>query len=51
MSRSKRGEKGPGYDYWGKRPGNKGGQSPGADVKKRTHKTERRRAKKELRDG
>lgn len=50
MSRSQRGEKPVGHEYWGRRPKNKNGQAPGAEVKKRTHKTERRQAKKELSD-
>lgn len=41
MSRTKRGEKGPGYDYWGRRPlsGNCG---YGPFVKHVTHRKERR---------
>lgn len=49
MSRSYRGEKAAGYEYWSRRPGNKGGGaiSPngGKHTKKRTHKTERRQWK------
>lgn len=46
MSRSKTGSKGPGFEYWAARPGNRGGGvlSPHGDKrhKKRTHKMERR---------
>ena len=42
MSRTRRGEKAPGYDYWTKRPGNKGGAPPGKFTKKMTHKAERK---------
>jgi len=45
MSRSKRGAKGPGYEYWTARPGNKQGGQPGKATKKATHKAERRLAK------
>lgn len=48
MSRSRKSQKGPGYEYWGKRPGNKGGGIPGKETKKRTHKAERSQAKKEI---
>lgn len=43
MSRTNKGSKGPGYDYWGKRP-IKAGTSPGKGVKPLTHRLERRRA-------
>lgn len=52
MSRSRhnRSGKGPGYDYWGRRPGNRGGACPGKyggkEVKTRTHRIERRNAKR-----
>jgi hypothetical protein len=42
MSRTNKGKKAPGYEYWSRRPGScKGGLSPGKVSKKRTHKTER----------
>lgn len=43
MSRTIKGAKGPGYDYWGRRAlsGNCG---YGKDVKVRTHRIERRKA-------
>lgn len=47
MSRSRKGSKGPGYEYWTARPGNKQGGIPGKHTKKQTHKAERRLAKPE----
>lgn len=44
MSRSKKGGKGPGYEYWSTRPGS---SSPGAFAKKQCHHIERRQGKKE----
>lgn len=41
MSRTRKGAKGAGYDYWTKRLGNTGAQGYGPDVKKRTHRLER----------
>lgn len=47
MSRTKKGTKPPGYDYMSKRPGNETMcVSPGAGVKKRTVRVERRVLKK-----
>lgn len=48
MSRTKKGKKGPGHEYWSKRPGNKGGGIPGKEIKKRTHKLERLEEKLKL---
>jgi len=49
MSRTVKGSKGPGYEYWSKRPFNRcdGIISPkgGKHTKKRTHKAERRAGK------
>ena len=43
MSRTKRGSKPPGYEYWTARPGNKHGiQGYGKQAKKNTHRKERR---------
>lgn len=43
MSRTVRGAKGPGYEYWSARPGNKGGAGrPGKSTKVQTHRVERR---------
>lgn len=55
MSRTyRKGGKGPGYEYWSRRPGNKNGGSPGKETKKRTHRLERiedkKIVKKETRD-
>lgn len=48
MSRSTKGppkgRRGNGYEYWTARPG---GRNPGKQTKVRTHRLERRRAKKE----
>jgi hypothetical protein len=43
MSRTKKGAKGPGYEYWGKRPGPR---DPGRYSKTQTHRAERRAAKR-----
>ena len=43
MSRTIKGAKGPGYDYWSRRPGNESGcNSPSPFTKKVTHRKERR---------
>ncbi len=43
MSRSFAGSKGPGFDYWSRRPGNRsGGNPPGKISKQFTHRRERR---------
>ncbi len=48
MSRTKKGSKGAGYEYWSARPGNKGGGNGlGKDAKKLTHKRERAQQKDE----
>lgn len=53
MSRSKKGSKGPGYDYWSRRPCK--GTAPqgmatgyGPRKKRLTHRSERRQAKTDL---
>jgi len=46
MSRTQKGAKGPGYDYWSRRLGNDGCQGFGPDVKKKTHRMERREAER-----
>ena len=48
MSRSIRGKKAAGYDYWSKRPHS--GLGFGPDAKKRTHRTERQQGKSETRE-
>lgn len=54
MSRTKKGSKGPGYEYWSARPGNRNGGtiSPhgGKHTKKYTHRVERHTNKKEARE-
>jgi len=45
MSRTIKGQKGPGYDYWGRRPYS-GSCGYGPYIKLRTHRKERRRSKK-----
>lgn len=48
MSRSRKGDKGCGFEYWSKRPGTKKtGGSPGKFSKKYTHRLERIEGKKE----
>lgn len=45
MSRSKKGGKGPGHEYWGKRPGP---TDPGKESKSATHSLERIEGKEEV---
>lgn len=42
MSRTRKGTKPPGFEYWSKRPANKGGATVGRFTKRRTHRLERR---------
>lgn len=50
MSRTRKGKKAPGYEYWSKRPGsNKSGSGPGRIAKTRTHRLERLEGKKQIR--
>jgi len=42
MSRTIKGHKGPGYDFWSRRPPNTGCQGYGPFAKKVTHRKERR---------
>ena len=46
MSRTKKGNKPPGFEYWGKRPPSM--SVPGKDTKQATHQIERAQAKQEL---
>jgi hypothetical protein len=46
MSRTKKGKRSPGYEYWGKRPNS--GCTPGKEDKKITHQIERAQAKQKL---
>ncbi len=48
MSRSQKGSKGPGYEYWSRRP--MAGMNPGAETKRLTHKLERLEAKDEIKE-
>lgn len=50
MSRTMKGSKGPGYEYWSARPGNRHGAYPGKSSKKLTHKAERRAGKVSTRE-
>ena len=50
MSRTKHGSKGPGYDFWGKRI-ESGDCGHGKEVKVRTHRRERKRDKRRLKEG
>lgn len=47
MSRTHKGSKGPGYDYWGRRALST--CSPGKDVKKITNSIERHRTRQRIR--
>jgi len=47
MSRTKKGAKGPGYEYWSRRPA-KGCVDPGKENKAVTHRLERAAAKRQL---
>lgn len=50
MARTKKGSKGVGYEYWGKRPlARNHGASPGRLTKTATHRAERREADELLR--
>jgi hypothetical protein len=49
MSRTNKGKRHTGYEYWSKRPiSNKSGAVPGKETKRRTHRAERRQAKKQV---
>lgn len=43
MSRTRKGSKGPGYEYWSGRPGD--GWHPGKEAKRTTHQIERAQEK------
>ena len=45
MSRTKRGGKAPGFEFWSARPGNRHGNLMGRDAKRFTHSKERRDGK------
>lgn len=46
MSRTKKGSKAPGYEYWTNRPGNRGGAIPGKTSKRVTNRAERAEGKR-----
>lgn len=48
MSRTHKGSKSGGYEYWSRRPFNRSGALPGAEAKKRTHKAERKQAEAQI---
>lgn len=52
MSRTKKGSKGPGYEYWSKRPGKGvyGGTGGSKFGKRLTHKAERTEGKKQAKE-
>lgn len=50
MSRTKKGGKAPGFEYWSKRPCKGGGGCPGKQTKTLTHRAERRQGKDEVKD-
>ena len=52
MSRTRHGSKGPGHEFWSRRPGsNRNGCNPGPFAKKVTHRAERRRAEEAIAEG
>ncbi|MEN6367612.1 MAG: hypothetical protein ABFC88_12415 [Thermoguttaceae bacterium] len=48
MSRTKKGSKGSGYEYWGRRPAKVRYPDPGRETKKITHRQERAAKKRDL---
>ncbi len=50
MSRTKKGSKAGGYEYWSRRPFNQCGQTPGPFAKRRTHKAERAEGKRDAQE-
>jgi hypothetical protein len=50
VSRTKKGNKGAGFEYWGRRPTKYPFADPGKAVKKNTHKLERKEGKREAKD-
>jgi hypothetical protein len=50
MSNTVRKEKGPGFEYWSRRPGNRNGAGiPGRFTKRNTHRRERLQARHQIR--
>jgi hypothetical protein len=50
MSRTAKGKKGPGYEYWSRRPSKMKFPPPGRATKTITHRLERADAKRKLND-
>jgi hypothetical protein len=50
MSRTVKGAKGPGYEYWSRRPPYTVGGTPGRASKTVTHRLERAASKRELQE-
>lgn len=50
MSRTSKGSKGSGHEYWGKRSELSGMRDPGKVTKRATHRAERRQGKKQTKD-
>ncbi len=50
MSRTRKGSKGPGYDFWSRRHGNNGCQGYGSVAKQITHRIERMLNKRIVRE-
>ena len=48
MSRTNKGSKSAGFDFWSRRAGNNGIQGYGPSVKNRTHRLERLFAKRDI---
>ena len=48
MSRTKKGSKGPGFEFWGRRPAKMDFPPPGKETKIITHRQERAAAKRQL---
>lgn len=48
MSRTKRGSKAPGYEFWSRRPANQG--ATGRYAKQRTHRAERAQGKRQAQE-
>ena len=48
MARTTKGSKGPGHDYWSRRP--MSGSAPGKETKRLTHKLERIEAKDQIKE-
>lgn len=51
MSRTKKGGKGPGFEYWSRRPAKVADPEPGRETKKITHRQERAVSKRDLKKG